>query len=174
MNSEILEIYNKPKSHTDFAEKLRKDLESVKFVDLKFTDMPGTWQHFTVPISELSEGSIQNGFGFDGSSIRGFKEINESDMLLMPDLKTGFTDPFSDSTISLIGNVKDPETGEMFTRDPRFIAMKAENYLNESGLADVAYYGPELEFFIFDSVRYDQKENEGYYHIDSAEGAWNT
>jgi len=175
--TEILELIKKEPSRTiksDFVENLKRDLEKVKFVDLKFTDMPGLWQHFTVPITELSENSISNGFGFDGSSIRGFKEIYESDMLLVPDLKTGFTDPFSDSTVSIIGSVKDPETGEFFTRDPRYIAMKAESYLKETGIADVAYMGPELEFFIFDSIRYDQKENFGYYYIDSAEGSWNT
>src|SRR3989338_8196964 len=175
--TEILELIKKEPSRTvkaEFVENLKRDLERVKFVDLKFTDMPGMWQHFTVPISELSENSITNGFGFDGSSIRGFKEIYESDMLLMPDLKTGFTDPFSDSTVSIIGSIKDPETHEMFTRDPRYIAQKAESYLKETGIADVAYMGPELEFFIFDSIRYDQKENFGYYYIDSNEGSWNT
>ena len=175
--TEILELIKKEPSRTvktEFVESLKRDLERVKFVDFKFTDMPGLWQHFTVPITELNESAISTGFGFDGSSIRGFKDIHESDMLLVPDLKTGFTDPFSDSTVSIIGNVKDPETGEMFTRDPRYIAQKAESYLKETGIADVAYYGPELEFFIFDSIRYDQKENFGYYYIDSSEGSWNT
>jgi glutamine synthetase len=175
--SEILEMIKKEPARNikaDFVEKMRSDLEKVKFVDLKFTDMPGMWQHFTVPITELSESSITNGFGFDGSSIRGFKDINESDMLIMPDLKTGFTDPFSNSTVSIIGNIKDPENGEMYSRDPRFIAQKAEAYLKQSGIADTAYYGPEAEFFIFDSIRYDQKENFGFYYIDSEEGAWNS
>ncbi|MBI3026591.1 type I glutamate--ammonia ligase [Candidatus Woesearchaeota archaeon] len=176
--TEILELIKKENGRvvqkSDFIENLRRDLEKVKFVDLKFTDMPGMWQHFTVPISELDENSIQNGFGFDGSSIRGFKEIYESDMLLVPDLKTGFTDPFSESTVSIIGGVKDPETDEFFSRDPRYIAQKAEAYIKEIGIADVAYYGPELEFFIFDSIRYDQKENFGYYYIDSSEGSWNS
>ena len=176
-SNEILELVKKEPSKMmrgEFVENLRRDLERAKFVDLKFTDMPGMWQHFTVPMTELTESTIQNGFGFDGSSIRGFKEIYESDMLLIPDLKTGFSDPFSDSTISIIGNVKDPESGEFFSRDPRYIAQKAEDYLRESGIADTAYFGPELEFFIFDSVRYDQKENCGYYYIDSKEGSWNT
>ncbi|HLC60612.1 MAG TPA: type I glutamate--ammonia ligase [Candidatus Nanoarchaeia archaeon] len=176
-STEILEVIKKEPGRslkTDFVETLRRDLEKVKFVDLKFTDMPGMWQHFTVPITELTENSISNGFGFDGSSIRGFKNIDESDMLLVPDLKTGFSDPFSASTVSIIGNVKDPESGEMYSRDPRYVAIKAENYLKESGIADTAYYGPELEFFIFDSVRFDQKENFGYYYIDSSEGAWNS
>ena len=176
MNSvEMLKLFKKePSDRVDFVERLKKDLETVNFVDLKFADMPGMWHHFTVPITEMSESSIQEGFGFDGSSIRGFKEIFESDMLLVPDLKTVFRDPFSESTMSVIGSVKDPESGEMFDRDPRFIAHKAEAYLKKSGIADVAYCGPELEFFIFDNVRYDQKENFGFYHIDSSEGSWNT
>ncbi|MBS3135815.1 type I glutamate--ammonia ligase [Candidatus Woesearchaeota archaeon] len=162
------------KSRKEFADSLRHGLDTAKFVDMKFTDMPGIWQHFTVPISEFNEGSISRGFGFDGSSIRGFKEIYESDMLLMPDVKTMFTDPFSDSTVSMIGSIKEPETGEFFSRDPRYVAQKAEAYLKETGIAEVGHYGPELEFFIFDSVRYDQRENCGYYYIDSNEGAWNT
>ena len=175
-SEELLELIKEPSRmmKADFIDGLRKSLEKVKFVDLKFTDMPGTWQHFTIPITELTENSIKNGLGFDGSSIRGFKEIYESDMLLMPDLKTGFSDPFSNSTISIIGNVKDPESDEFFTRDPRYIAQKADSYLAESGIADVAYYGPELEFILFDSIRYDQKENFGYYYIDSNEGSWNS
>lgn len=147
--------------------------ENVKFVDLKFTDLPGTWQHFTVPISELDEKSFENGFGFDGSSIRGFKEIFESDMLVIPDPATAILDPFSDSTLSMVGDIKDPETGELFSRDPRYIAKKAEKFLVSSGIADTAYIGPELEFFLFDHVRFDQKENFGFYHLDSSEAAWN-
>ena len=176
-SEEILELVKKEPSKmmkANFIDSLRRDLEKVKFVDLKFTDMPGMWQHFTVPITELTESSIENGFGFDGSSIRGFKEIYESDMLLVPDLKTGFVDPFSESTVSIIGSVKDPETDEFFSRDPRYIAQKAEAHMKETGIAETAYYGPELEFFIFDSIRYDQKENFGYYYIDSKEGSWNT
>ncbi len=177
-SDQILEALKKGNNKKDakdtWIEGLKSDLEKAKIVDFKFTDMPGLWQHFSVPISQLTEDSIKHGFGFDGSSIRGFKEIYESDMLLMPDLKTGFMDPFSDSTISIIGSVKDPESDEFFTRDPRYIAQKAEAYLRETGMADTAYYGPELEFFIFDSIRYDQKENFGYYYIDSKEGSWNT
>ena len=159
-SEEIMDLIKKEplKSQKEnFLETIKNDLEKVKFVDLKFTDMPGIWQHFTVPLSELTENSVENGFGFDGSSIRGFKEIYESDMLLVPELKTGFIDPFSDSTVSIIGSVKDPETGEFFSRDPRYIAKKAENYMKDTGIADTAYFGPELEFFIFDSIRYDQK-----------------
>jgi len=147
--------------------------ENVRFVDLKFIDMLGTWQHFTVPISELDEKSFEHGFGFDGSSIRGFKEIFESDMLVIPDPATAIIDPFSESTLSLVCDIKDPETGEPFTRDPRYIAKKAEKFLISSGLADIAYIGPELEFFIFDNVRFDQRENFGFYYLDSSEAAWN-
>ncbi|MBI2651430.1 type I glutamate--ammonia ligase [Candidatus Woesearchaeota archaeon] len=152
----------------------KKNLEKINMADLKFTDMPGMWQHFSVPISQVDENSLKNGFGFDGSSIRGFKDIHESDMLLIADIKSAFIDPFSDATISLIGNVKDPETDEWFTRDPRYVAQKAESYMRTSGIADKAYFGPEAEFFIFDSIRYEQKENLGYYYIDSKEGSWNT
>ncbi len=176
-SAEVLELIQKEPAkiqNAAFIEALKKDLEKVRFVDLKFTDLPGMWQHCTVPITELSVDSIQEGIGFDGSSIRGFKEIYESDMLLIPDLKTTLKDPFSDSTVSVVANVKDPETGEFFSRDPRFIAQKAEAYLKESGIADIAYYGPEAEFFVFDHIRYDQKENFGYYYIDSKEGSWNT
>ncbi|HLG23588.1 MAG TPA: type I glutamate--ammonia ligase [Candidatus Nanoarchaeia archaeon] len=174
-STDILEtVRNEPRTNQDFVESLKKDLEKVKFVDMKFTDMPGIWQHFTVPISELNEGSITNGFGFDGSSIRGFKDIYESDMLLVPDLKTGFSDPFSDSTVSIIGSVKDPETDEFYSRDPRYILQKADAFMKKEQIADVAHYGPELEFFIFDNVRYDQGTNFGYYHIDSNEGHWNS
>src|SRR3989338_8007356 len=175
--NELLELVKREPANmqkSDFVEALKKDLERVKFVDFKFTDMPGMWQHFTVPITEFTESSVKGGFGFDGSSIRGFKEIYESDMLLIPDLKTGFTDPFSDSTVSVIGGIKEPDADEFFTRDPRFIAQKAESYMKQTGIADVAHCGPELEFFIFDSIRYDQKENFGYYYIDSSEGAWNS
>jgi len=177
ISTEVLELINKEPAKiqdTAFVESLKRDLEKVKFVDFKFTDLPGMWQHFTVPINQLTMDSIQNGFGFDGSSIRGFKEIYESDMLLIPDLKTTMNDPFSDSSVSVIANVKDPETNEFFSRDPRYIAQKAEAYLKETGIADTAFYGPEAEFFIFDSIRYDQKENFGYYYIDSEEGSWNT
>ena len=147
--------------------------ENVRFVDLKFIDLPGTWQHFTVPISELDEKSFENGFGFDGSSIRGFKEIFESDMLVIPDPTTAIIDPFSESTLSMACDVRDPETGELFTRDPRYIAKKAEKFLVANGIADIAYIGPELEFFIFDNVRFDQRENFGFYYLDSSEAAWN-
>jgi glutamine synthetase len=148
--------------------------DGITFVDLKFIDLPGLWQHFTVPISELSEESFESGFGFDGSSIRGFQDIHESDMLLMPDAATATVDPFSESTLSLICNVKDPETKKPYSRDPRYVAMKAEEYLKKSGIAEVSYWGPEAEFFILDSVRYNQNEKGGFYFVDSKEAIWNS
>ncbi len=148
--------------------------KGIGIIDLKFTDMPGTWQHLSVPLSEWTEENISDGYGFDGSSIRGFKAIQESDMLLMPDASTAVVDPFCRiPTLSVICNIMEP-TREYFTRDPRFIAQKAEEFLKQSGLADLSYWGPELEHFIFDSARFDQTGNSGYYHIDSDEGIWNT
>jgi glutamine synthetase len=153
---------------------LAKD-RSLEFIDLKFTDLPGTWQHFTVPISELSDDLFIEGIGFDGSSIRGFQPIHESDMVVKPDPKTGFIDPFmADPTLSLICNIKDPVTFQLYTRDPRHVAQKAERYLAAMGLADQAFFGPEPEFYIFDDVRFDQRENMGFYQVDSREGFWNT
>ena len=144
-------------------------------LDVKFLDFPGTWQHFSVPIEALTEDTFQDGFGFDGSSIRGWRNINESDMLVIPDPATAFMDPFTkEPTISLIGDVFDPITRERYERDPRALGIRAENYLKSTGIADKSYFGPEAEFFIFDDVRFDQKENMGYYYIDSQEGSWNT
>ncbi len=154
--------------------KFAKDSGAV-ILDMKFLDFPGTWQHFTVPIDSLSEETFEEGFGFDGSSIRGWKSINESDMIVVPDSNTAFMDPFTkDLTLNLIGNIFDPITKERYTRDPRAVAIKAENYLQSTGIADVAFFGPEAEFFIFDDVRYEQKENSGYYFLDSQEGSWNS
>jgi glutamine synthetase len=147
----------------------------IKMVDLKFMDFPGQWQHFSVPVHELTESSFEEGFGFDGSSIRGWKSINESDMLVIPDPTTAFIDPFIEvPTLSLICDVYDPVTKEKYERCPRYIAQKAEAYLKSIGIADTAYFGPEAEFFIFDDVRFDQNAHEGYYHIDSIEGQWNS
>jgi glutamine synthetase len=144
-------------------------------MDMKFLDFPGTWQHFSVPIDALTEESFKEGFGFDGSSIRGWRNINESDMLVIPDPATAFMDPFTkEPTLSLIGDIFDPITRERYQRDPRGVAIRAESYLKSTGIADNAYFGPEAEFFIFDDVRFDQKENMGYYYIDSQEGSWNT
>jgi glutamine synthetase len=149
--------------------------EGVKVVDLRFMDFPGLWQHFTCPASEIDMDAFERGLGFDGSSIRGWQAINESDMLVKPVPESAFIDPFfKEKTLVMICNICDPLTGEDYTRDPRNIARKAENFLKSTGLADIAYFGPEPEFFIFDEIRYDQNEHEGYYHIDSAEGRWNT
>jgi glutamine synthetase len=144
-------------------------------VDLKFMDFLGTWQHFTIPMSELTEDLFEEGTGFDGSSIRGWQPINASDMLVVPDPTTAVIDPFCEATtLSLICNVVDPITKEEYSRDPRSIARKAEAYLKSTGIGDVAYFGPEPEFFIFDDIRFDQNQHEGYYHLDSVEGRWNT
>jgi glutamine synthetase len=144
-------------------------------VDVKFLDFPGQWQHISFPIDRLTEDSFQDGFGFDGSSIRGWRNINESDMLVIPDPSTAFMDPFTkEPTLSLIGDIFDPITRERYERDPRALGIRAENYLKSTGIADKSYFGPEAEFFIFDDVRFDQKENMGYYYIDSDEGSWNT
>lgn len=149
--------------------------KGTQFVDLRFIDLPGLWQHFSIPISELNEGVFKDGLGFDGSSIRGFQTIDESDMLLVPDPTTAQMDPFTKApTLVLICDVKDPITGEWYSRDPRHVARKAEAHLKKTGIADTVYIGPELEFFIFDSVRFDQNAYSGYYHIDSDGGAWNT
>jgi len=149
--------------------------EGVEVVDLRFMDFPGLWQHFSVPAREIDEGVFEQGLGFDGSSIRGWQAINESDMLVKPVADTAFVDPFlAAKTLVMTCNICDPITGEDYTRDPRNIARKAETFLAGSGLADTAFFGPECEFFVFDDVRYDQNEREGYYHLDSAEGRWNT
>ena len=149
--------------------------EDVKVVDLRFMDFPGLWQHFSVPAREMDENAFENGLGFDGSSIRGWQAINESDMLVKPVPETAFVDPFFEhKTLVLICNICDPITGEDYTRDPRNIARKAAAYLTNSGVGDTAFVGPEAEFFIFDDVRFDQNAHEGYYHLDSVEGRWNT
>jgi glutamine synthetase len=143
-------------------------------VDLKFVDLPGTWQHFTIPIEELNEGTFKDGSGLDGSSIRGWKAINNSDMLVVPDPATACMDPFTSvPTLSLVGNVMDPITREIYERDPRFIAQKAEKHLRSTKIGDISYWGPEAEFFIFDNARFDQTSHSGYYFLDSEEGIWN-
>lgn len=147
----------------------------IEAVDLRFCDLPGLWQHFTTMPAQLTEDSFQEGFGFDGSSIRGFQQIQESDMLLFPDPETAFEDPFTRArTLNLICNVGDPMTGERYSRDPRYVAQKAEKYMASTGIADTIFMGPEPEFFVFDDVRFDQNTHEGYYHIDSVEGFWNS
>jgi len=147
----------------------------VKMVDVKFVDTFGTWQHFSVPVGELTEEAFAEGLGFDGSSIRGWKSIEASDMLAMPDPGTAFVDPFcAVPTLSLTCTIAETGTKEAYTRDPRGIAQRAEKYLASTGLADTAVFGPEAEFFIFDNVQYDQKSNGAFYSIDSEEGVWNT
>ncbi|MFZ5862879.1 MAG: type I glutamate--ammonia ligase [Nitrospirota bacterium] len=144
-------------------------------VDLKFVDLPGIWQHFSIPIEELSEGIFKEGLGFDGSSIRGWQAINNSDMLVMPDAGTAVMDPFMKlPTLSLICNIVDPVSHESYSRDPRYIAQKAEKYLKSTKIGDTAYIGPEAEFFIFDTARFNQNSHSGYYFLDSDEGVWNS
>src|SRR5437763_1638926 len=147
----------------------------AQIVDRRFCDLPGLMQHFSIPMSELSEDDFDSGFGVDGSSIRGFQEIQESDMLLLPDPDTAYIDPFlQHPTVVIHCFVKDPVTGEMYSRDPRYIAKKAELYLQQTGIADTSYWGPEAEFYIFDSIRFDQNQHEGYYFVDAVEGIWNS
>ena len=147
----------------------------IQFIDFKFMDFPGQWQHFTVPVSHFNEGSFEDGYGFDGSSIRGWKAINESDMLIIPDPATMFLDPFIKApTVSLICDVFEPVTKEKYSRCPRNIAQKADAYLKSTGIADTAYFGPEAEFFIFDDVRFDSGPNFSFYSVDSIEGKWNS
>ncbi|BBO84341.1 type I glutamate--ammonia ligase [Desulfosarcina ovata] len=149
--------------------------KGVKIVDIRFMDFPGMWQHFSVPISELSESSFDEGFGFDGSSIRGWQPINASDMLVVPDAATAKIDPFFKApTLAVIGNIVDPITLEAYSRDPRNIANKAEAYLKSTGIGDTAFFGPEAEFFIFDDIRYESNRNGCFYAVDSVEGTWNT
>ena len=145
----------------------------VEFVDVRFCDLPGVMQHFTIPASTFGEDTFSDGLGFDGSSIRGFQAINESDMLLLPDANSAFLDPFrKHKTLNVNFFIHDPITREAYSRDPRNVAKKAEAYLASSGIADTAYFGPEAEFYVFDSVRYDTTINQGYYHIESEEGSW--
>ncbi|MFC5431422.1 type I glutamate--ammonia ligase [Paraburkholderia denitrificans] len=154
--------------------KLLRERE-IQIVDLKFTDLPGLWQHFSITLPEVHEGLFEDGIGFDGSSIRGFQEIQESDMLLKPDPTTAFIDPVSETpTLSLICDVVDPVLHQPYSRDPRYVAKKAEDYLRQTGLATTCYFGPELEFFIFDSIRFGQDAHSGYYFVESAEGDWNS
>lgn len=147
----------------------------IQFIDFKFMDFPGQWQHFTVPAIQLEEDSFEDGFGFDGSSIRGWKVINESDMLIIPDPKTMFVDEFIEApTLSLVCDVYEPATKEKYSRCPRNIAQKAEAYLKSTGIADTVYFGPEAEFFVFDDVRFESNPNSSFYMVDSVEGRWNT
>ncbi len=161
-------------SNADEVLKFIKD-QDVRFIDVRFCDLPGVMQHFNVPAQSLDEAFFTDGQMFDGSSIRGFQAINESDMKLIPDLDTAVIDPFrSEKTLNLNFSIVDPYTDEPYSRDPRQIVRKAEAYLKSTGIADTAFFAPEAEFYIFDDVRFETKQNEGYYHIDSVEGAWNT
>jgi glutamine synthetase len=147
--------------------------KGIQFIDLRFLDFPGLWQHFTVPARELTQQAFTDGFGFDGSSIRGWQAINESDMLVIPVASTAIVDPFfQHPTISMICDIQDPLSRQRYSRDPRSVARKAEDHLRSTGIADTAYYGPELEFFIFDSAFYDQGMNFAKYRLDSREGVW--
>ena len=151
-----------------------KDLD-IKMIDMRFTDMLGTTHHITVPIKFLDENIFIDGVGFDGSSVRGFRTIENSDMSMFPDVTTAFIDPFfSEKTIVFYCDIKDPVTQENYSRDPRYIAKKAEMYLKNSGLGDTAFFGPEAEFFIFNDVKYDSGSNFAFHEVDSTEGAWNT
>jgi len=173
---------SRPTSITDDAVKRVWQIvkqNNIKVVDLKFNDLPGLWQHFSIPVEELSQsakdGVWTEGIGFDGSSIRGFQKIQESDMNLFPDPSTAVLDPVCEvPTLSLLCDIYDPLSKEPYSRDPRYIAKKAEGYLKKSGIADISYWGPEPEFFIFDDIRYDSNEHSSYYYVDSAEGEWNT
>ncbi len=147
----------------------------AEMVDLKFVDLLGTWQHCSYPVDLWNESTFEDGLGFDGSSIRGWQGIHQSDMLAIPDLNTIVMDPFfKEPTISVIANIVDPVTKERYSRDPRYVAYKATEFLKKTGIGDTAFIGPEPEFFIFDEVRFEQKQNTSFYQIDSAEGAWNT
>src|SRR5687767_7025754 len=149
--------------------------EGCEFVDFRFSDLPGIMQHVSIPASVLSEDQFENGHGFDGSSVRGFQEIQESDMILLPDPNTAYMDPFrARKTMVIHCYVADPVTGESYSRDPRYVARKAEEYMFSTGIADTAYFGPEPEFFIFDDVRFETQGHTSFYAVDSIEGQWNT
>jgi len=159
-----------PKEVLEYAKK-----NNVAIVDLRFTDFPGQWQHCSYPIGEISEDTFEDGMGFDGSSIRGWQAINESDMLMVPASETAFIDPFLEHpTLVLTCNIEDPITREPYSRDPRHIAQKAESHLNSTGFGDTAYFGPEAEFFLFSDARFSTGADHGFYSIDSPEGAWNS
>jgi glutamine synthetase len=166
----MLETIMTPKEFFEFAKK-----HNAEMVDLKFVDMLGTWQHCSFPVETWDESTFEDGVGFDGSSIRGWQDISQSDMLAVPSAETARLDPFFDEpTVSVIANIVDPESRASYDRDPRNIAHRAQKFLEASGIADTCHVGPEPEFFIFDQVRYEQTQHRGMYEIDSVEGAWNT
>ena len=149
--------------------------EGIEIVDLRFCDLPGLMQHFSIPAHDLTEDAFEEGYGFDGSSIRGFQAIQESDMILLPDPSTAVIDEFRQhKTLNLNCFVHDPITLENYSRDPRYVALKAEQHLESTGIADTAYFGPEAEFFIFDDVRFSQDQHSAFYQVDSVEGIWNS
>ncbi|QQR79362.1 MAG: type I glutamate--ammonia ligase [Deltaproteobacteria bacterium] len=159
-----------PKDVVSFAKE-----NKTAMVDIKFTDFPGTWQHWTCPVSQFSEEVFERGFAFDGSSIRGWQPINASDMAMIPDPSTARMDPFNKlPTLSLIADIVDPITKQPYSRDPRYVAKKAEAYVKSTGIGDTIYFGPEAEFFIFDTVRFDSTQNSSFFHVDSSEGRWNS
>jgi glutamine synthetase len=147
----------------------------VKAVDLRFMDFPGLWKHFTIPAEQLDESSFEDGIGFDGASLRGWQAINESDMIVVPQPETPFLDPFrNETTLVMICNIQDPLTREDYSRDPRNVARKAVNYMKQTGIADAAFFGPSVDFFVFDDVKFDQTSHSAFYYVDSVEGAWNS
>ena len=157
------------KTAKDVLEYAKKN--DVEIVDLRFTDWPGVWQHCSYPLSEFSEETFEDGMGFDGSSIRGWQAINESDMLMVPDPETAHIDPFlAVPTLAMVCNIEDPITRKPYSRDPRWIARKAENYLKQTGIGDTGYFGPEAEFFVFSDARFSTGPDHGFYSIDSPEG----
>jgi len=163
----------KPNNGSDVLKIIKNN--NIEFVDLRFLDFIGMWQHFTVPSNEVDKDTFDSGLGFDGSSIRGWQSINASDMLVVPDPTTARIDPFmTRPTVAILCDIEDPITREAYSRDPRNISKKALSYLKRTGIADSAFFGPELEFFVFDDVRYDQTSNSGYYFVDSVEGIWNS
>ena len=145
----------------------------IQAVDLRFMDFPGTQKHFTIPVQALTPESFEDGFSFDASSMHGWQSINESDMLVLPQAETAFVDPFMQQTLAMTCNIQDPITRQDYAKDPRNVARKADKYMQSTGIADVALFGPEAEFFVFDDVRFDQNEHEAFYHVDSVEGQWN-
>jgi len=162
-----------PQTPDDVLKTLKDD--AYEFIDLRFVDLPGLVQHFSVPVDQISASTFTDGLFFDGSSVRGFQGIQESDMLLLPDATSAVEDIFRDrKTLQIYCHVHDPVTGEAYSRDPRNIVRKAQTYLKSTGIADTVFMGPEAEFFIFDSVRFDTRGHESYYHVDSIEGAWNS
>jgi glutamine synthetase len=177
----VLEIASRPEgSATRRSRSVEELLEfaresGIAIVDLRFTDLPGTWQHFSIPVGELSAALFSDGIGFDGSSIRGFQHIHESDMLLLPDASTAFVDPvLRVPTLAITCDIVDPITRQPYTRDPRYVARKAEAFLPTTGIATTSFWGPEIEFYIFNSLRFDQDAHSGYHYIDSEEGIWNS